>query len=359
MSKICIHKTLSHLHDFLTDSSKVFVVIDSNLKHLHKCFNGYNIIEIETSEQKKNLDTVVSISQKLLDAGADRGAFILGVGGGITTDIAGFTASIYKRGINFAFVPTTLLAQVDASIGGKNGVNFETYKNILGTITQPQWVYICVEVLRSLGVKEFRAGIAEALKTFILFDAEYYGTAVSYFEELENYYVQNGTYIQNGEFYGEETLLEIIGKCAQYKSAVVERDEFEKGERRMLNLGHTFAHAIEKVCADSKKYNPIMHGEAVAIGMLLAAKLSAKYYGMPDDFPQRLEDDLKRVGLPFEVPFSLEGEQIPINVLVEALKKDKKVKGDSIHFILPKGIGEVEDVLVPLKVVEEIANDLC
>ena len=288
MSRICIHKTLSCLSSFLNDSGNVFVIIDSNLKHLYSYFEGYNLIEICTCEQNKNLDTVASIAEKLLDSGADRGAFILGVGGGITTDMAGFVASIYKRGVNFAFVPTTLLAQVDASIGGKNGVNFESYKNILGTITQPRWVYICVEVLRSLGVKEFRAGMAEALKTFILFDAEYYNTAISYFEELENYYSQNGTYLlnsgycnggsHNGEFYKEETLLEIIGKCAQYKCGVVERDEFEKGERRMLNLGHTFAHAIEKVCADSNSYAPIMHGEAVAIGMVLAAKLSAKYY---------------------------------------------------------------------------------
>lgn len=364
MSRICIHKTLSCLNGFLNDSGNVFVVIDSNLKHLYSYFEGCNLIEIDTSEQKKNLDTVASIAEKLLDSGADRGAFILGVGGGITTDMAGFVASIYKRGVNFAFVPTTLLAQVDASIGGKNGVNFESYKNILGTINQPQWVYICVEVLRSLGVKEFRAGIAEALKTFILFDAEYYNTAVMYFEELENFYSKNGTYLQNGgshngEFYKEETLLEIIGKCAEYKSGVVERDEFEKGERRMLNLGHTFAHAIEKVCADSSSYTPVMHGEAVAIGMVLAAKLSAKYYGMSQEFPDRLAEDLKKVGLPVDVPCNFEGDAIDVKVLVEALKKDKKVKGDSIHFILPKGIGEVEDVLVPLKVVEELANDLC
>ena len=369
MSKICIHKTLNDLGAFLNDSGKVFVVIDSNLKHLYSCFKGCNIIEICTSEQRKNLDTVVSIAEKLLESGADRDAFILGVGGGITTDMAGFAASIYKRGVDFAFVPTTLLAQVDASIGGKNGVNFESYKNILGTINQPQWVYICAEVLRSLGVKEFRAGMAEALKTFILFDAEYYSTAISYFEELENYYSQNGTYLldggccnggsHKGEFYKEDVLLEIIGKCAQYKCGVVERDEFEKGERRMLNLGHTFAHAIEKVCADSNSYAPIMHGEAVAIGMVLAAKLSAKYYGMSNDFPAKLEEDLRKVGLPVEVPCNFEGETVPVNVLVEALKKDKKVKGDSIHFILPRGIGEVEDVLVPLKVVEELANDMC
>ena len=360
MSGVYIYKTISDLKRFLNDSKSVFVIIDSNLKHLYNYFDGYKIIEVNTSEQSKTFETVAMITEKLLDAGADRGAFILGVGGGITTDISGFTAAIYKRGVKFAFVPTTLLAQVDASIGGKNGVNFESYKNIIGTITQPQWVYVCVEVLRILGVKEFRAGIAEALKTFILSDKEFYQQAVEYFVQLEDHYKQTGSYLIDGEFYKEEQLLEIIGRCAQYKSGVVERDEFEKGERRMLNLGHTFAHAIEKVCADSENYTPIMHGEAVSIGMVLAANLATKYYnGLSDSFAKRLKEDLKSMGLPVEIPCNLKGEQIPMSTLIDALKRDKKVTGDSIHFILPKEVGEVEDVLVSLKVVEDLANDLC
>lgn len=359
MRNIFIYKDINELSRFLNDSDNVFVVIDSNLKHLHSHFEGCNMIEIPTSEQRKTLESVVEIIGRLLESGADRGAFVLGVGGGITTDIAGFAASIYKRGVKFGFVPTTLLAQVDASIGGKNGANFESYKNIVGTITQPQWVYICSEVLRTLHPKEFRAGVAEVLKTFILFDKEQYAAAVEYFSELEQYLASTGSYLKNGEFYKEELLLEIIGKCAEYKSAVVERDEFERGERRMLNLGHTFAHAIEKICGDTPDYGQIMHGEAVAIGMVLAARLAACYYGISSDFAQQLERDLKSVGLPIAVPSDKNGRQMPLGMLVEALRMDKKVAGESIHFILPKRVGEVNDVLVPLKIVEEISCDLC
>ena len=360
MKKILIHKNIEELKSLAGVGKEIFVVIDSKLRHLHHNFAGYTIIEVSASEQNKSVAMVMEIVEKLLHAGADRDAFILGVGGGIVTDMAGFAASIYKRGVEFAFVPTTLLAQVDASIGGKNGVNFESYKNIVGTITQPQWVYICAEVLRTLGGREFKAGIAEVLKTFVLFDVEYYNMAVEYFAELEQLFAETGSYLVDGEFYHEERLLDIIGRCAQYKSGVVERDEFEKGERRMLNLGHSFAHAIEKVCADSENYTPIMHGEAVSIGMVLAANLATKYYGgLSCSFAKKLKGDLKRIGLPVEIPCNSKGEQIPMEALIDALRKDKKVTGDSIHFILPKEVGEVEDVLVPLNIVEELANDLC
>ena len=155
-----------------------FVIMDNNLKHLCRYFDGCRIIGIETGEQKKCMESVLPIIERLLDEGADRGSFILGVGGGITTDIAGFVASIYKRGVRFAFLPTTLLAQADASIGGKNGVNFEAYKNIIGTITHPEWIYICAGVLRALPAPQFRAGVAEVHKTFVLFDTAAYGRAV-------------------------------------------------------------------------------------------------------------------------------------------------------------------------------------
>ncbi len=337
----------------------VYLVMDNNLKHLKSKLGNYPLIGIDTSEDRKSMESVAEIIGELLEAGADRGAFIVGIGGGITTDMAGFAASIYKRGVKFAFIPTTLLAQVDASIGGKNGVNIDSYKNIAGVIRQPQWVYICAEVLRSLAPKEFRAGVAEVLKTFMLFDPSYYSKAVGYFGELEEYYKNEGTYLSGDIIYKEEILTDIIGKCAQYKSGVVERDEFERGERRMLNLGHTFAHAIEKVCADSKKYEPIMHGEAVAIGMVLAAKVAEKIFCQENGLAERLADDLRRVGLPHSVPLDRDGEPIPMRVLVEALGRDKKVEGSSIHFILPREIGDVEDRLISLKELEEICNDLC
>ena len=151
---------------------------------------------------------------------------------------------------------------------------------------------------------------------------------------------------------------QIIAKCAEYKSRVVEQDVFEKGERRLLNLGHTFAHAIEKVCADSS-FAPIMHGEAVSIGMVIASKLAAKLLGLSNDFAAELESDLKRVGLPVNLPCRLEDETpVEMELLLDALKKDKKVAGDAIHFILPKGLQDVCDILVPIKELEELCRDL-
>ncbi len=397
MSEIHINDKLEGVLDLLQGKS-IYVVIDKNLAWLDGVLrkNGATVIYIETSEQQKTLESVASIAQLLLEKGANRDAFIVGVGGGLTTDIAGFVASIYKRGVKFAFVPTTLLAQTDASIGGKNGVNFHSFKNILGTINQPEWIYICTEVLQTLPPKEFRAGIAEVLKTFILFDNEYYTKAVEYFTELEEHLHSNGTYlhkdnflqsydnsqdvfISGGRFYKEDVLLDIIAKCAEYKSGVVERDEFERGERRLLNLGHTFAHSIEKICGENPAdYEPIMHGEAVAIGMVLAAKVGKAYYtgsrqleegnavvsddladSKPDGFVEALVEDLKDVGLPVGIPKSKNGEKIPMNELVEALRKDKKATGGSIHFIMPKGVGHVEDVLISFEKLEEIANGLC
>lgn len=341
MSEIYIKKSLSELEEILPASGKVFVIIDKNLQHFEQYFRNYNIIPIECSEQNKTLSTVEKISNKLLDMGADRDAFLIGVGGGITTDITGFTASIYKRGVKFAFIPTTLLSQVDASIGGKNGVNFHSYKNILGTITQPQWVYICPQVLQTLPDKELKAGVAEALKTFILFDAEYYRKGVEFFRD--------------GAERDMEQLGEIIGKCAQYKCGVVQRDEFERGERRLLNLGHTFAHSIEKLTQGVG----VSHGYAVSMGMVIAAKVADKLGVAESGFTQMLIADLQSTGLPALLEDCKATSHLKIADLAEAVKKDKKVTGENIHFILPKGLERVEDITISLDKIKEIANDLC
>ena len=181
--KVNIHTSnnINGLQKLELKKHPVFIIIDNNLQHLAENFKQFPLFFLKSGEKGKTLESVGEISQWLLEKGADRNAFILGVGGGITTDITGFTASIYKRGVKFAFVPTTLLAQVDASIGGKNGVNFLSYKNILGTINQPEWIFVCPQVLATLPENEFKAGIAEVLKTFILFDREYYAKAVEYF----------------------------------------------------------------------------------------------------------------------------------------------------------------------------------
>ena len=366
-SKIYIGKNMGGLHNALADEKHVFVIMDSNLQHLAEFFKDFPIICLEFSEQKKTLATVEEITEKLLEMGADRDAFILGVGGGIATDITGFAASIYKRGVKFAFVPTTLLSQTDASIGGKNGVNFNAYKNILGTINQPQWIYICPQLLATLPQDEFKAGIAEVLKTFILFDKEYYHKAVEYFAKVASAATEGaGIGATNGQAvehttYGAiavdmdiDLLTEIIGKCAKYKSEVVERDEFEKGERRLLNLGHTFAHSIEKLTEGK-----ISHGFAVSMGMVIAAKVACKMGLATEEFVQMLAADFAKVGLPAHLADLTLTAHLKISDLAEAVKKDKKVTGESIHFILPKGLENVEDVTVPLNVINRIANDLC
>ncbi len=364
MSTIYIRENLNELASAIDKKSSIFVIIDNNLKPYCSHFSQFNTIWLNTSENAKTLDTVAELTGKLLEAGADRASFIIGVGGGITTDIAGFVASTYKRGVKFGFVPTTLLAQVDASIGGKNGVNYNSYKNIIGTINQPEWIFICPQMLSTLNPREFKAGIAEVLKTFILFDKEYYKVAVEYFAQLEQLLEKEGSYAPDGEFCNLSLLTEIIGKCAQYKSAVVERDEFERGERRMLNLGHTFAHAIEKICGEAcsadGKQSGIMHGEAVAIGMVLAAKLSVKMGMATGEFADMIEHDLKHVGLPVDVPVHpVTGEKIAVTSLLEALKKDKKVNGEHINFIIPQDLGCVKDIKILIKELEDLACDLC
>lgn len=343
MNAIHIHKHLNQLEDYIPENSGIFVIIDNNLKPYYQDFNRFNPIEVDVCEKTKTFETVEYLIGQLLERGADRNCFIVGIGGGITTDITGFVASIYKRGVRFGFVPTTLLAQVDAAIGGKNGVNFQAYKNIIGVINQPEWVYICPDTLRTLPGKEFRAGIAEVLKTFILFDPEYYRKAADYFAQSKEEQAAQS-----------ETLTEIITRCARYKCAVVERDEFERGERRLLNLGHTFGHAIEKLCGDGA--GGIMHGEAVSIGMVIAAQIAEKIdpETLQNGFAGQLRSDLKKTGLPVALPAG-----IKMKKLVATITKDKKVDGKGIHFILPKGVGKVEDQYIPLEQLEEIANDLC
>ena len=340
--------------NYIPECSSIFVIIDNNLNPFFKYFAEYHLIKIDASESCKTMDTVLEISQELLECGADRNSFIIGVGGGIVTDIVGFTASIYKRGVRFGFVPTTLLAQVDASIGGKNGVNFHNYKNILGVIRQPEVVFICSDFLKTLPLRVLNSGVAEALKTFILFDAVMYEKTVDYFSKVN----------QSGSLHEIELLGKIITKCAEYKQAVVERDEFERGERRLLNLGHSFGHAVEKHCtamAEIDRNAYISHGEAVSIGMVIAAQLAAIASKTSNtnnttnrNFVDKLIADLRSVGLPTELPSFLKMDN-----LMEAVTKDKKVIGNYINFILPYDLENIEDRRIDLKELENIVDELC
>ena len=311
---------------------------------------------LAASEQEKTLETVMKICSWLIEQGADRDALVLAVGGGITTDLVGFAASIYKRGVRFAYMPTTLLAQVDAAIGGKTGVNFDNYKNMLGVIRQPKFTFICPQVLESLPSRDFLSGAAEMLKTFIIENDGSYEKAVDWIsgyvasEEPALYLVENS-----------DELAALIASAVLVKAGVVTRDQFEGGERRKLNLGHTFGHAIETLAQrkrmESDDAPDITHGEAVAMGMVLAAALSDAYRrknggvliredGFEWGLEQRLEADFLSCGLPIGSPFKL-------SMMAEVMKKDKKAEGDKIHFVLPKFVGEVE--IVDLTVEEVLA----
>lgn len=293
---------------------------------------------MDTSEEEKSMASVMEICRWLLESGADRNALVLAIGGGITTDMAGFAASIYKRGVRCAYIPTTFLAQVDAAIGGKTGVNFLDYKNILGVIRQPEFTFVCPEVLETLPYRDFLSGAAELLKTFIIDDTGgHYEKAVAVLSEIH----ESADREQAISTHLAE-LEELASAAARIKAGIVERDEFEQGERRKLNLGHTFAHAIEhearKECDSSDlsgiageqygTHNGISHGEAVAIGTILAARAATP------SLAEKLADDFTRCGLPTECPF-------PVASLSAAMQKDKKAENGSVHFILPYAIGDV------------------
>lgn len=352
-----LHSLTEQINHLIKKEKRVFILADKKLKDYYKLFGGAEIIEIECSEQNKTLSTVEIIIEKLLKSEADRETLLIGFGGGITTDICGFTGSIYKRGIRFASIPTTLLAQCDAAIGGKNGVNFGTLKNIIGTITTPQWILISPLFLKTLPDRELRNGFAEIVKTFIIFDQKAYSDAIELFSRLNKKMV-SGKKIDLQEVEIEK----IVEKCSNFKLSIVEKDLYETGERRVLNLGHTFAHAIESCLRENKTecrgtglVTDISHGEAVAIGIIYAAKIAERLGLAEENLAGKLESDFCSAGLPTSAAqLSLSPQKI-----FEAITNDKKREGDKIHLILPKSIGNVLDVPIEIDKLQEIANDLC
>lgn len=330
---------LRDLVPLIADEPEVYLVYDKNVAWVAEkvtCGAVKGSFAIDASEEGKSMETVLSISRWLMEAGASRKALLVAIGGGITTDMAGFAASIYKRGIRYANVPTTLLAQVDAAIGGKNGVNLDGYKNMLGTITQPIFTFLCADVLRTLPLREFRCGVAEMLKTFLLADADAYAAAIRLLSTNNAQNVDGSAKIavsstesaQNVDEPSAE-LQELLYRAAEIKAGVVQRDPFEQGERAKLNLGHTFGHAIEHEAHE--RGEDIQHGEAVAMGMILAAGMSDKE-GLSNGLATRLKADFQAIGLPTECPY-------PLNTLKKAMAKDKKAEGGKVCFILLKEPG--------------------
>ena len=356
ISKVLVGGDIEGVEAVLESYPQVFVVMDREVAMecpaavcLAEIMNRRSVpgMLIEASEENKSLDTVMEICSWLLEQGADRDALVLAIGGGITSDMVGFAASIYKRGVKFAYVPTTLLAMVDAAIGGKTGVNLQTYKNILGVIRQPEFTYVSAQMLESLPHRDFLSGAAEMLKTFLIQDDGNYAEAVSVLSAMNRRCCElmvEG--IDEAEAWKEcvsdstKDLTRLICAAARVKAGVVSRDQFENGERRKLNLGHTFAHAIESLAL--KHENDITHGEAVAMGILLAAELSEKLTVRRREYDaafiyHKLEDDFFACGLPISNPFRVQD-------MATAMKKDKKAEDGKVHFVLPSFIGDVRVV---------------
>ena len=357
-----VERTIAGLELCLEKYAHIFVVMDSNVAM--NCPASTQIAQImnrkgapgrliDASEEEKSMEVVMDICGWLLENGADRDALVLAVGGGITTDMVGFAASIYKRGVRFAFVPTTLLAQVDASIGGKTGVNYNNYKNMLGLIRQPEFTYVCPQVLESLPHREFTSGIAEMLKTFMIEDGGNYQKAVDVISEMQQGYSilppesAEDYWTDCVAAYSDE-LMYLITEAVRVKAGVVSRDQYERGERRKLNLGHTFAHAIEHLAQRSDR--DISHGEAVAMGLVMAARLSDRVFRGDMDTPTALEGsvaiDLCDCGLYPECPFGVEE-------MAESMTKDKKAEAGKVHFVL---LNEIGDVITYALTVDEVVK---
>jgi 3-dehydroquinate synthase len=310
---------------------KTVVITDTNVRrHYQKDFPPCEIIEIKSGEKIKTLDTVKEIYQRLTEIEADRSSFIVAIGGGVVCDIAGFVASTYMRGVRFGFVSTTLLSQVDASVGGKNGVNLGGYKNMVGVFNQPEFVICDLNLLKTLPEKDLLSGFAEIVKHAIIGDPELF----SYLEE--NY--------ERGLSLDTDVINRLVCDSIVIKSSIVNRDEKETGERRKLNFGHTFGHAIEKTTGAS-------HGEAISAGMVIASVLSNKRGYLSAEDAEKIEGLLEKLKLPTRLPFDL-------GTVLDALGKDKKRNGDSINFVLLRAIGHAVVEKISIKELETAISDL-
>lgn len=317
-SSVFIGERLKNLPDHLPPGRTV-VITDDNLLRLYRSeLPSLPVLSIGCGESFKTLETVKNLYETLVDLEADRSTFLVGIGGGVVCDVAGFVASTFMRGLRFGFVATTLLAQVDASIGGKNGVNLGGFKNLIGCFRQPEFVLCDLGMLDSLPAGEVANGMAEIVKHALIADAGMF----AFLEERAG----------NALALDPTTIEQLAGRSVAIKAGVVGRDERESGERRILNFGHTFGHALEKVGGWS-------HGEAVSIGMVLAAGLSVKMGRLSAAAYERIIALLRRLRLPVSAAAD------PVKVL-EALRRDKKREAAVIRFVLLDDIGQasVEEI---------------
>jgi len=294
---------------------------------------GWQVSEciLPDGERFKTIETWNSILDALMRARLSRNEPVIALGGGVVGDMTGFAAACYRRGIPFVQVPTTLLAQVDSSVGGKTAINHPHGKNMIGAFYQPKLVWIDPQVLKTLDIRELRAGLGEAIKYGLIRDAEFFEWCCEH--------------VQQALALDAEVLATLIHTSCRHKAEVVARDETEQGMRALLNLGHTFGHAIESMT----HYTEYLHGEGVAIGTIMAARLSEQIGYSPTGTEQRIRDCYASAGLPLEIP------SFPAEAWLDAMGHDKKNVGSRIRYVLLRGIGDAfvaEDV--PLSSIETL-----
>jgi 3-dehydroquinate synthase len=307
------------------------IITDRNVSHFYRnSFPKGHLIEIDPGEKSKTLETVYSIYEQLLDYELDRKDFILAIGGGVVCDLAGFVASTYLRGVRFGFVASSLLAQVDAGIGGKNGVDFKGFKNIIGIIRQPEFVICDLNMMKTLERKEYIGGIAEVIKYGAIMDKNLFDYCEKHMNDILSMY--------------PDVMDELVFRSVTNKVKLVEIDEFETGERTKLNFGHTFAHALEKITG-------LSHGEAVAVGMNMAGAISFREGLLPEKDASRLKLLIQTSGLPASMNID------PVELL-QAIRKDKKKKGEKIGLVLLEKLGKSVIHYIDIDRLSNILNDL-
>lgn len=327
---VLFEKEFENLKLYLRNNaySKVFVLTDENTgKYCLPVLQDallpeftFDLIEVPSGEQHKTIDFCLGIWKTLLDFGADRHSLLINLGGGVITDMGGFVASTYKRGIDFVHLPTTLLSQVDASVGGKTGVDLDAVKNIIGTFTQPKAVFIYPEFIQTLENRQLVSGFAEMVKHGLIRDH-------AYFQSLK-------------AFESDTVIPEWIHRSVKIKSEVVDADPTEKNLRKILNFGHTLGHAIETYSLDHDQ-EPLLHGEAIAVGMICESFLSYLICGLPESSLNEISDFIRSVFPSYRYTPDMYAE------LFRIMQNDKKNMGGQISFSLLKEIGECHYNLHP------------
>lgn len=345
---ITFHSDFKQLGEIVSElsmkDSKICIVTDSNvgplyLEQVKNELKAYckqvDSFTFPAGEENKNLETVQNVYEHLIKLRYDRSDVLLALGGGVVGDLTGYTAASYLRGIRFIQVPTSLLSMVDSSIGGKTGVDFKSYKNMVGAFYQPKAVYMNISVLSSLNEVQFYSGFGEIIKHGLILDK-------AYFDKLNQY---SFTELQSDT----DFMQAVIERSCEIKKSIVDIDPMEKGPRAMLNFGHTIGHAVEK-----KVYTKYLHGECVGIGMAAAAYISNKRELISDEECQTILDCIKKYHLPVKV----EGFSLDANEIFDITRNDKKMKGDKIKFILLKNPGEayIDDTVTKEEMMEAIQS---